>query len=64
MRRLLEFHSHSQITLLISSREGMGKGAKKQTCSCLEHVLAQLSEQLPSAQLRYCSDRDGPVRQR
>ena len=63
VRLLLEFHSHGQITLLVSSREGMGKGAP-QTCDCFEHVLARLSEQLPVAQLRYRSDRDGPVRQR
>ena len=60
---LLEFRGHGEIIVLLSSREGMGKGAP-QTCSCFEHVLAQLSEQLPSAQLRYRSDRDGPVRQR
>ena len=63
VRLLLEFQAPGEITLLLSSREGMGKGAP-QTCSCFEHVLAQLSEQLPSAQLRYRSDRDAPVRQR
>ena len=63
VRLLLEFHGHGQITLLVSSREGMGKGAP-QTLSCFERVLTLLCEQLPAAQLCYRSDRDGPVRQR
>lgn len=63
VRVLLEFHGHGQITLLVSSREGMGKGAP-QTCTCFEEVLALLSQHLPAAQLLYRSDRDGPVRQR
>jgi hypothetical protein len=60
---LLEFRGHGEITVLLSSREGMGKGAP-QSRNCFEQVLAQLSEQLPAAELRYRSDRDGPVRQR
>lgn len=60
---LLEFRSHGEITLLVSSREGMGKGAP-QSKACFERVMALLSEQLPAAQLLYRSDRDGPIRQR
>jgi hypothetical protein len=63
VRLLLEFQAPGEITLLLSSREGMGKGAP-QTLSCFERVLALLSEQLPAPQLRYRSDRDGPVKQR
>jgi len=63
VRLLLEFQAPGEITLLLSSREGMGKGAP-QTLSCFERVLALLSEQLPATQLRYRSDRDGPIKQR
>ena len=63
VRLLLEFQAPGEITLLLSSREGMGKGAP-QTLACFERVLGLLSEQLPANQLRYRSDRDGPVRQR
>ncbi|MEB3276333.1 MAG: hypothetical protein VKM92_05130 [Cyanobacteriota bacterium] len=60
---LLEFRGHGEVTVLVSSREGMGKGAP-QSRSCFEQVLALVTEQLPGAQLRYRSDRDGPIRQR
>jgi hypothetical protein len=60
---LLEFRGHGDITVLVSSREGMGKGAP-QSQACFERVLALLSAQLPGAQQRYRSDRDGPIRQR
>ena len=60
---LIEFHGKGQITLLVSSREGMSKGAP-QTLSCFERVLSLLSEPLPAAQLQYRSDRDGPVHHR
>lgn len=60
---LLEFRGHGEITLLVSSREGMGKGAP-QSLACFEQVLCLLHEHLPAAQLRYRSDRDGPIRQR
>ncbi len=57
---LLEFRGHGEITLLVSSREGMGKGAP-QSRACFEQVLALLHEHMPAAQLRYRSDRDGPI---
>lgn len=60
---LLEFRDHGEITVLLSSREGMGKGAP-QSRSCFEQVLGLLAVQLPGAQQRYRSDRDGPIRQR
>ncbi|MCP9891757.1 hypothetical protein KBY57_11945 [Cyanobium sp. Aljojuca 7D2] len=60
---LLEFRGHGEITCLLSSREGMGKGAP-QSRACFEQVLALLAEQLPAIELRYRSDRDGPIRQR
>jgi hypothetical protein len=63
VRLLFEFRGHGDITCLLSSREGMGKGAP-QTLACFERVLALLSQQLPAPQLRYRSDRDGPVKQR
>jgi hypothetical protein len=63
VRLLLEFQAPGEITLLLSSRKGMGKDAP-QTLACFERVLALLSEQLPAPQLRYRSDRDGPVKQR
>jgi len=59
---LLEFRGHGQITVLVSSREGMGIGAP-QSKACFEQLLARLAEQLPAAELRYRSDRDGPIRQ-
>ena len=63
VRLLVEFQPHGEITLLLSSREGMGKGAP-QSKACFERVLALLAEQLPATELRYRSDRDGPVQQR
>jgi len=63
VRLLLEFKAPGEITLLLSSREGMGKGAP-QTLHCFERVLALLSEQLTATQLSYRSDRDCPVKQR
>lgn len=60
---LLEFRGHGEITILVSSREGMGKGAP-QSRTCFEQVLALVGEKLPAAQLGYRSDRDGPIRQR
>jgi hypothetical protein len=59
---LVEFRGQGEITLLVSSREGMGKGAP-QSQACFEQVLGLLHQQLPDAQLRYRSDRDGPIRQ-
>ena len=63
VRLLLEFRGHGDFTCLLSSREGMGKGAP-QSKACFERVLALLAEQLPATELRYRSDRDGPVQQR
>lgn len=59
---LLEFQRHGAITALVNSREGMGHGAA-QTRLCFEHLLFQLEQRLPAAQLLYRSDRDGPIRQ-
>jgi len=59
---LLEFQKHGAITALVNSREGMGHGAA-QTRRCFEHLLSQLGQRVPAAQLQYRSDRDGPIRQ-
>ena len=63
VRLLFEFRGHGDITCLLSSREGMGRGAP-QSKACFERVLTLLAEQLQSFDLSYRSDRDGPIRQR
>ncbi|MFM1900688.1 MAG: hypothetical protein RLZZ216_1264 [Cyanobacteriota bacterium] len=59
---LLERLSPDGLRILATSREGMGTGAPHTTAS-LERVLNWLQQHQPTAQLRYRSDRDGPLQQ-
>ena len=61
VRVLLECQANGKITMLLSGREGMAKGAP-QSRACFEHLLALLLELLPAAQVMFRSDRDGPIR--
>ena len=61
VQMLLEFQNRGQVMALVNSREGMGQGAP-QTRTCFEHLISLLLQLLPTAQLRYRSDLDGPIR--
>jgi hypothetical protein len=59
---LLELRGPSQLGVLVTSREGMSRGAPFSR-AVLEQVLAQLQTLVPGCSLHYRSDRDGPVEQ-
>lgn len=59
---LIELRGRSELGILVTSREGMSRGAPLSR-EVLEHVLARVSELVPSSALLYRSDRDGPVEQ-
>ncbi len=57
---LLELRGRSQLGVLVTSREGMSRGAPLSR-AVLEQVLARLQALIPGSALHYRSDRDGPV---
>ena len=57
---LLELRGRNQLGVLVTSREGMSRGAPLSR-EVLEHVLAHLQALIPEAALTYRSDRDGPL---
>ena len=59
---LIELRGRSELGILVTSREGMSRGAPLSR-EVLEHVLARVSELVPISALLYRSDRDGPVEQ-
>lgn len=59
---LLELRSRSQLGVLVTSREGMSRGAPL-SHDALNQVLARLQALIPEGALAYRSDRDGPVEQ-
>ena len=60
VRVLLEIRERGELAVLVTSREGMTRGAPFSR-GVLERVLMQLHQLLPQAALQYRSDRDGPV---
>ena len=62
VRVLLEMRERGELAVLVTSREGMTRGAPL-SHGVLEQVLLQLQKLLPQAALQYRSDRDGPVEQ-
>ena len=62
VRVLLEIRERGELVILVTSREGMTRGAPL-SHGVLEQVLMQLQSLLPQATLQYRSDRDGPVEQ-
>ena len=62
VRVLLEIRERGELAVLVTSREGMTRGAPF-SHGVLEQVLMQLLQLLPQATLQYRSDRDGPVEQ-
>ena len=62
VRVLLEIRERGELAVLVTSREGMTRGAPL-SHGVLEQVLVQLQKLLPQAALQYRSDRDGPVEQ-
>ena len=57
---LLELKGRGELGVLVTSREGMGRGAPL-SCGVLDQLLEQLQQLLPESELRYRSDRDGPL---
>ena len=57
---LLELRGRNQLGVLVTSREGMSRGAPLSR-DALERVLAHLQALIPDAALTYRSDRDGPL---
>ena len=60
VRVLLEIRERGELAVLVTSREGMGRGAPL-SCGVLEQLLQRLQQLLPESGLRYRSDRDGPL---
>jgi hypothetical protein len=58
---LLELSNPGEVGVLVSSREGMGRGAPLSR-QALEQVLTGLMRLGDQAVVRFRSDRDGPVR--
>jgi hypothetical protein len=58
---LLELKGRGELGVLVTSREGMGRGAPLSRC-VLEQLLQRLQQLLPDSGLRYRSDRDGPLK--
>ncbi len=57
---LLELKGRGELGVLVTSREGMGRGAPLSR-GVLERLLDRLQQLLPESGLRYRSDRDGPL---
>jgi hypothetical protein len=57
---LLELKGRGELGVLVTSREGMGRGAPLSR-GVLEQLLERLHQLLPESGLRYRSDRDGPL---
>jgi hypothetical protein len=57
---LLELKGRGELLVLVTSREGMGRGAPLSR-GVLGRLLEQLQQLLPESRLRYRSDRDGPL---
>jgi hypothetical protein len=57
---LLELKGRGELGVLVTSREGMGRGAPLSR-GVLEQLLQRLQQLLPESGLRYRSDRDGPL---
>ena len=57
---LLELRGRGELGVLVTSREGMGRGAPLSR-GVLEELLQRLQHLLPESGLRYRSDRDGPL---
>ena len=58
---LLELKGRGELGVLVTSREGMGRGAPLSR-GVLEQLLQRLQQLLPESGLRYRSDRDGPLK--
>ena len=57
---LLERRGQDELGVLVTSREGMGHGAPL-SHGVLEQVLSQLETLIPTSELTFRSDRDGPI---
>ena len=57
---LLELRGRGELGVLVTSREGMGRGAPLSR-GVLEELLQRLQQLLPESGMRYRSDRDGPL---
>jgi len=57
---LLELRGRRQLGVLVTSREGMGRGAPL-SHGVLEQVLGQLQALIPTSELQYRTDLDGPI---
>ncbi|MCX5937404.1 MAG: hypothetical protein NTW02_04175 [Cyanobium sp. LacPavin_0920_WC12_MAG_62_9] len=57
---LLELRGRHGLGVLVTSREGMGRGAPL-SHGVLEQVLGQLQALIPTSELQFRSDRDGPI---
>ena len=57
---LFELKGRGELGVLVTSREGMGRGAPL-SLGVLEELLQRLQQLLPESGLRYRSDRDGPL---
>ena len=57
---LLELRGRRQLGVLVTSREGMGRGAPH-SHGVLEQVLGQLQALIPTSELQYRTDLDGPI---
>ena len=57
---LLELRGKNQLRVLVTSREGMSRGAPLSR-AVLEQLLQRLQQLLPDSGLRYRSNRDGPL---
>lgn len=60
VRVLLEIRDRGELALLLTSREGMTRGAPL-SHGVLEQVLAQLQTLIPAAAVAFRSDQDGPL---
>ncbi len=58
---LFELKGRGELGVLVTSREGMGRGAPLSR-DVLEQLLQRLQQLLPESRLRYRSDRDGPLK--
>ncbi len=58
---LFELKGRGELGVLVTSREGMGRGAPLSR-GVLEELLQRLQQLLPESGLRYRSDRDGPLK--
>ena len=57
---LLELRGRYGLGVLVTSQEGMGRGAPL-SHGVLEQMLGQLQALIPTSELQYRSDRDGPI---